>query len=112
MFSNLFGKKEEDKNDHVFKDRAYMSTQAKMKACADLAKADDGLIFIAWFTDTAKQFRNYFTENGINENRIVEARQLHSPQLISHRPVFVEHYPLHSKEEEFVLRVLVWCSNS
>jgi len=102
MFSNLFGKKEEDKNDHVFKDRAYMSTQAKMKACADLAKADDGLIFIAWFTDTAKQFRNYFTENGINENRIVEARQLHSPQLISHRPVFVEHYPLHSKEEEFV----------
>ena len=102
MFANLFGKKEDDSKDHVFKDRAYMSTIAKMEACANLAKADEGLLFIAWFSDTAKQFRKYFVENNISETRVVEARQLHTPQLMSHKPVFVEHYPMHSKEEELV----------
>ena len=102
MFGSLFGKKEEDVSDHLFKDRAYMSTRAKMQACADLAKNDESFIFIAWFGETAKQFKNYFIENGISESRVVEARQLHTPQLIAHKPVFVEHYPMHSKEEEFV----------
>ena len=102
MFANLFGKKEDDSKDHVFKDRAYMSTIAKMEACANLAKEDEGLLFIAWFSDTAKQFRKYFVENNISEARVVEARQLHTPQLMSHKPVFVEHYPMHSKEEELV----------
>ncbi len=102
MFSNLFGKKEEDTQDHVFKDRAFMTTVAKMNACAELARTDEKMIFIAWFPDTAKRYREYFTESGINENRIIEAKHLHSSQLLTHTPVFVEHYPMHSKEEALV----------
>ncbi|CAN5766017.1 hypothetical protein BH11BAC4_BH11BAC4_07800 [soil metagenome] len=102
MFGNLFGKKEDDAVDHVFKDRAYMSCRAKMKAIATLAKNDEVFIFIAWFDDTAKQFRSYFAENGIGEDRIVEAQQFHTHQLTKQKPVFVEHYPLHSKEKTFV----------
>ena len=102
MFANLFGKKEEDPGNHIFKDRAYMSCAAKMKACADLAKSDEAFVFIAWFSDTAKQFRNYFAQNGIPESRIVEARQIHAAPAASQKPVFVEHYPMHSKEEDFV----------
>ena len=102
MFSSLFGKKETEDKDHLFKDRAYMTTEAKMKACAAIAKEKDDTIFIAWFTDTAKQFKNYFSANGLNENRIIEASHLNTSQLLSNTPVFVEHYPMHSKEENFV----------
>ncbi len=102
MFSSLFGKKESEDNTHLFKDRAYMTTEAKMKACVALAKEDHAVIFIAWFTDTAKQFKNYFTDNGLSENRITEATHLSSSQLISNTPVFVEHYPLNSKEMDLV----------
>ena len=102
MFSNLFGKKESEDKDHLFKDRAYMNTEAKMKACTALAKENESAIFIAWFSDTAKQFKNYFSTNGLDENRITEARYLTASQLQSFTPVFVEHYPVHTKEENFV----------
>lgn len=103
MFSNLFGKKDEaDEKDHLFKDRAFMTTAAKMNACARLAKDDEAYIFIGWFPETVKKFKVFFTENGINENRVVESKQLHASQLMSHKPVFIEHYPLHSKEEALV----------
>ena len=102
MFSNLFEKKEPEDNDKLFKDRAYMTTEAKMQACATLAKENESVIFIAWFSDTAKQFKNHFTANGLNENRITEARYLTPSQLQSFTPVFTEHYPMHSKEENFV----------
>ncbi len=102
MFGNLFGKKEDESTDHLFKDRAFMTSNAKLNACTALAKEDEGHLFIAWFKDTVKQFRDHFRENGISESRVIDASQLHSPQLIAHKPVFVEHYPLHSKEEALV----------
>jgi hypothetical protein len=102
MFSNLFGKKEADNQDHLFKDRAYMTTEAKMKACATLAKTDGNIVFIAWFSDTAKQFKDYFSSNGLDEKRVTEARHFSTAQLMTHTPVFVEHYPIHTKEENFV----------
>ena len=103
MFQNLFGRKDEEKNEsHLFRDRTYMTSDAKLKACADLAKKDERFVFIAWFSDTAKKFRDFFAQHGINENRITEAGKLHASQLIAHTPVFVEHYPLHSKEEALV----------
>jgi hypothetical protein len=102
MFSNLFGKKEVEDKDHLFKDRAYMSTEAKMKACSILAKENQSIIFIAWFSETAKQFKNYFTANELSESRVLEARYLTPSQLLGKTPVFVEHYPIHSKEVNFV----------
>ncbi len=103
MFSNLFGKKESADKDHLFKDCAYMNTEAKMKACAILAKENEMVIFIAWFSETAKQFKDYFSSNGLHENRIIEAKYLTAAQLKTYTPVFTEHYPMHSKEENFVL---------
>jgi hypothetical protein len=102
MFSSLFGKKETEDNDQLFKDRAYMTTVAKMKACAAVAKENEAFIFIAWFNDTAKQFKNYFAANGLNENRVSLASLLDASQLNTNTPVFVEHYPLHHKEKNFV----------
>ncbi len=101
MFFNLFGK-EEEKKDHLFKDRAYMTTTGKLNACADLAEKDLSVTFIAWFPETAKLYREFFIKKGLSENRITETKQLHASQLTGRTPVFVEHYPLHTKEEELV----------
>ena len=102
MLFNLFGSKAEDNDQRIFKDRVYIGSEAKMNACAELVKQQPDTLFIAWFTDTAKKFKAFFTEKGLDENYITEARLMHSAQLQAHIPVFVEHYPLHAKELEFI----------
>jgi hypothetical protein len=99
---NLFGKKDKEADDHIFVDRAYMTTAAKMQACADSAKKDVNLVFISWFTDTAARFREFFRQQGIDESRLVEVHHVHASKLVNRTPVFVEHYPLHSKEMDLV----------
>lgn len=102
MFSNFFGKKDSTENDDLFKDRVYMNTEAKLKACITLAKENESALFIAWFNETAKHFKNYFSANGLNENRVVEVAHLNPSQLISSTPVFTEHYPMLNKEVDFI----------
>lgn len=102
MLFNLFGKKGEGADNHVFTDRAYMTTAAKMNACADLARNEPASLFICWFADTAAAFRNFFREQGLDENMIVETHHLHSSKLLNRQPVFAEHYPLHEKEIELI----------
>jgi len=102
MLFNLFGSKKKDKEDPTFKDRVYIEYQAKMNACALLAKEQPDTIFIAWFTDTAKQFKAFFIEKGLDEKRIIEARYIHATQFQKKTPVFVEHYPVQAKEMNLV----------
>lgn len=102
MLFNLFGKKEENTDNHIFADRAYVSTAAKMKACADSAAKDADLVFICWFADTAVKFREFFKQQGLDESRITEVHHVHASKLINKTPVFVEHYPLHEKEIDLV----------
>jgi len=100
MLFNLFGKKEESAEDQVFIDRAYITTAAKMTACADLAKKDPTHLFICWFAETAVRFKAFFVQYGLDESLITEARFIHGGKLENKIPVFVEHYPLHTKELE------------
>jgi hypothetical protein len=102
MLFNLFGKKDEHADDHVFVDRAYVSTAAKMNACAALAKKEPNHLFICWFPDTAVKFREFFREQGLEEDLVMEARHVHTSKLEGKMPVFVEHYPLHTKEIELI----------
>lgn len=102
MLFNLFGKKEGNADDHVFVDRAYVSTAAKMNACAELARKAPSSLFICWFADTAAAFRTFFREQGLDEQLVVDTHHLHASKLANKTPVFVEHYPLHSKELELI----------
>lgn len=102
MLFNLFGKKDNDGGNHVFVDRAYASTAAKMKACADLAKKEPDSLFICWFTDTASKFKDFFRQQGLDENLIIDTHHLHASKLVGKTPVFVEHYPLHTKETDLI----------
>lgn len=98
MLFNLFGSKEEGKEPRIFKDKVYIGSEAKMNACATLAKEQPDTLFIAWFSDTAKKYKSFFIEKGLDENSITEARLIHTAQLKTKTPVFIEHYPLHAKE--------------
>ncbi|MEO6253418.1 MAG: hypothetical protein ABIO79_08945 [Ferruginibacter sp.] len=102
MLFNLFGKKDVAGGDQVFIDRAYVSTAAKMNACAELAKQEPNHVFIAWFADTAVKFKEFFRQQGLDESRIMETHHLHASKLQNKIPVFVEHYPLHAKEMELI----------
>jgi hypothetical protein len=102
MLFNLFGKKDDSADNHVFADRAYMTTAAKMKACAELAKKEPNHLFICWFADTETAFKDFFKQQGLDENLVVETHHLHSSKLQGKTPVFVEHYPLHEKEIELI----------
>lgn len=102
MSFNLFGKKEDSLAGHIFIDRAYVSTAAKMNACMELAKKEPDHLFISWFADTARKFKEFFIQHGIDESRVTEARYIHTPMLQNKVPVFVEHHPLHAKELELI----------
>lgn len=102
MLFNLFGKKDAGNDTHVFTDRAYVSTAAKMNACAALAKINANHVFICWFADTATALKNFFKQQALDENLVIETHQLHSSKIQGKIPVFAEHYPLHEKEMELV----------
>jgi hypothetical protein len=102
MIFNLFGKKEESSDSHIFVDRAYVSTAAKMNACAELARKEPDRLFICWFADTAVKFKEFFRQQGLEENLIADVHHLHASKLQNKKPVFVEHYPLHTKELDLI----------
>jgi hypothetical protein len=99
MAFNLFRKKEKGP---VFSDRAYMTEPGKMTACYELAIADPSTIFVAWFPETARKFKTFFVQRGLEDNRILEKRNLHSETIVNKTVVFVEHYPVHQKEMDLV----------
>ena len=102
MLSNLFGKKEGTETDAIFKDKVYINSTAKMNACLQLAKTQPGIIFIAWFKQTAEMFKTFFTKNGIDESRILLAGAFDKITVQNHQPVFLEHNPVNAKELEMV----------
>ena len=102
MLSTLFGKKEDTESRAIFKDKIYIHSTGKMNACLQLAKAQPKAIFMAWFDETAKTYKVFFAQNGIDEDRITTVDKIDLAILRNHQPVFLEHYPLPAKELELV----------
>jgi hypothetical protein len=100
---NLFGKKDDTAPESIFTDRTYLSATAKINACIALAKAAPDTLFICWFSETLINFRAAFTANGLDELKVVDAKNFHSAMLQNKTPVFTEHFPLHAKEIALVM---------
>jgi len=98
MLFNLFGKKEKEDENRLFKDIVWMSEEAKFDALAKAYVADPSILFIAWFPATVKAFRAFISKAGIDEQKVMEARFVHSNQVSGQQVLFIEHYPLHEKE--------------
>lgn len=102
MSFSFFGKKEQAAPERIFVDRTYMTTTAKINACLALAKEQPNTLFICWFADTLKIFKEIFGEHGLDESKVIDAKNLHSAMLHNKTPVFTEHFPLHAKELELI----------
>lgn len=102
MLFNLFGKKEDSADNHIFIDKAYISTTAKMNACAEFVRKEPDCLLICWFADTAVKFKEFFRQQGLDEDLVIETHFLHASKLQNKTLVFVEHYPLHAKEIELI----------
>jgi hypothetical protein len=102
MAFSFFGKKENGPAEGVFTDKAYMSTPAKMNACLERARKEPNTLFICWFPDTIRQFREFYRQQGVDDSCIMEATHINKAVIRNKTPVFAEHYPLHSKELELV----------
>lgn len=102
MLFNLFGKKKGKISKSILKDRIFISTEAKMNACIQLAQEKSSIIFIAWFIDTAKLYKELFEKNRINPLKIILAREVHASTVNNHTPVFLEHHPLQQKESDLI----------
>ncbi len=98
MSLNLFGKKDNATPESIFTDRTYMNSVAKMNACLVLAKEQPQAVFICWFADTLKKFKEAFQQSGLDESRVMDAKNIYSGMFTNKIPFFTEHYPLHAKE--------------
>jgi len=98
---NLFRKKQ-TKPSHRFEDLVFVSQAAKQAAIIAFAKQEPLFIFIAWFDDTASQFRQLFVQEGLDENRIEDAKNVTVAKYTGRQMAFLEHYPLRAKEEALV----------
>ncbi|MDN3654450.1 hypothetical protein QWZ08_02365 [Ferruginibacter paludis] len=102
MLSNLFGKKEGNVSEAIFKDKVFLNSTGKIVACLQLATTNNNSIFIAWFAETAATFEKFFNQYNIDVKRLILAAHLDQSLLQNYQPVFVEHYPLHAKELDLV----------
>jgi hypothetical protein len=99
---NLFGSKEEEGGNSLFKDIVWLDTPAKNNGLLAIYQKEPVTIFIGWFADTVNGFRNFLKQNGIEEDCVKDAKTV-SRHHIEGRPViFLEHHPLHEKEKALV----------
>jgi hypothetical protein len=93
---NLFKKK--DPSVQVI-DKIWMRQDDKWKACTDLAKAGGENVFIAWFDETLQHLAELFNTENVTSSNIVAAQQVNTHELQNKTLIFIEHYPLRSKEQ-------------
>jgi hypothetical protein len=100
MFFNLFGKKNSFQKKVV--NIIYLSEKAKQHAILRYARKRNNTIFLAWFNNTATDYKIVFTANELDENRIITIKEFSAIKYAHHELVCVEHYPLSAKEEELL----------
>lgn len=91
----FFSKKNNTLKTH---DCIWLTEEAKFKACADLAKKNPDIVFVAWFKDSKRALQNYFNANGLANFEVYLADYL-NPTLNKRQIIFIEHHPLQSEEK-------------
>lgn len=77
-------------------DMVWMSEDAKLNGSLKLLLDFPEATVISWFSDTQTKFRQFFLEKGIQKE--VKVARTISSALLSDQIIFLEHYPLKSKE--------------
>jgi hypothetical protein len=94
----LFSKKDKGP---VMENVIWMNSAAKYRGGANLVDMTPGAIVIAWFQETRDNFDKYLHEQGISKE-IRMANTVTSTMVENETAIFLEHYPLYSKEKDFI----------
>ena len=95
---SFFGRKNSGDFPKQFTDISFASLPAKEHAVTQYAKENPGSVFIGWFSQTLAEFRGLFAANGMDENRVTDAKHFSALRTGAGEIIFLEHYPLHEKE--------------
>ncbi|MEO5945256.1 MAG: hypothetical protein ABIP79_00455 [Chitinophagaceae bacterium] len=95
---NLFKKKSERAK---VTDIVFISTAEKHKVMLEDWKKDQSITYIFWFEDSLNEALSFFSASAAEEITLLLVRQTSSPQLSGKIPVFAEHHPLETKEQDF-----------
>jgi len=79
-------------------DKIWVIQEAKWKGCAEEIRSNSEIVFIAWFDETVQQLEEVFNKESLPTTNILIPRQTGSHILQNKKIVFIEHYPLRSKE--------------
>jgi hypothetical protein len=82
-------------------DRVFIHMENKWAYCQKISSQNLDKIFIGWFDDTITELENYFSATG-TKSSILKARTTNKFQIESLPVVFIEHYPMKSKEQELL----------
>ena len=93
----LFGK---DNKPEII-DRVFIHMKNKWVYCQKILAENPKTIFIGWFDDTIEELENYFSQAGIQAS-IFKARTTSRSQIEGLPIIFIEHYPMKSKEKQFL----------
>jgi len=82
-------------------DRVFIRMEKKWIYCQKISNQNPNTIFIAWFDNTIDELESYFSGTGI-KNSILKARTTSKSQIEGRPVVFIEHYPMKSKEQQLL----------
>lgn len=81
-------------------DIIWMNTAAKKKGLLQLLQQKQGAVLCAWFDDTVTEFATWLQQEQVAVDVFLQ-RQLPGA-IVSGKPlIFLEHYPLYTKEQNF-----------
>jgi hypothetical protein len=102
MFFGLFGKKETNHFHKKFSNIIYASDMAKQSGIIKYAQENSDAIFIAWFTNTATNYKKQFLAHNLSEGKVLDAKTFSAGDYFTQKIIFLEHFPLRAKEEALV----------
>jgi len=83
-------------------DMIWMSKSAKLNGCKNLVASFPDALVVAWFSDTVDDFARFLNEQNNLGVEIHQARSILSVQAANKMLILLEHYPMRSKEIEFI----------
>ncbi len=94
---DLFSKKQP--SGPTVKDLTWISKKSKWNGALALLAKEPEAIFVSWFTGTANEFGEFARSQNIPLQEIRDARRVMASSVENKTVIFLEHYPIRSKEE-------------
>jgi len=83
-------------------DIIWITDKAMLNGCIKFFPEYKADMYIAWFDDTAEKFSRFLNEENNMNISIKTTKNLQSYQLDNKKIIFLEHYPLYSKEDNLL----------